>query len=106
MAYMTDQQGSSSTKELEIRPASADDMEWIRSFGILTRRPARQTIRWCEYFVAQIGKERVGCSAVERVTAGGYFYGLSVHPDYRRSGIGSALTEVRVERVRAWDGGF
>jgi N-acetylglutamate synthase-like GNAT family acetyltransferase len=92
--------------EFEIRPAAANDLEWIRSFGLLTRRPARQTIRWQEYFVAQAGQERVGCAAVERVGGGGYLYGLAVHLDHRRSGIGSALTQVRVERVRAWNGKF
>lgn len=92
--------------DFEIRPASASDEEWIRNFGTLTRRPARQTIRWCECFVAQVGRERVGCSAVERVAEGGYLYGLSVHPNYRRSGIGLALTQVRVERVQAWNGRF
>ncbi len=56
--------------------------------------------------MAQAGEERVGCAAVERVSEGGYLYGLAVHPDHRRNGIGSALTQVRVERVEAWNGKF
>lgn len=82
------------------------DVEWIRSFSMLTRRPCRPTIRRLEYFVAWTGGERVGCSAVERVADGGYLYGLTVHPDYRRGGIGSALTRVRVERIGLWNGRF
>lgn len=95
-----------SAAELEIRPAADSDVEWIRSFNILTRRPDRQLILWREYFVAWIGEERVGCAAVERLAEGGYLYGLSVQPNYRRSGIGSALTRARVEHVRAWNGKF
>lgn len=94
------------TIEFEIRPAAHSDIAWIRSFVVLTRRPARATIHCCEYFVAQRAQERVGCAAVERLAEGGYLYGLAVHANHRRCGIGSALTRARVDRVRAWNGKF
>ena len=90
--------------DFEIRPAAERDAEWIRIFGMLTRRPVRQTIRWTEYCVAWVGGERVGCAAIERITKGGYLFGLTVDPNYRRSGIGSALTNARLEQVRTWNG--
>jgi ribosomal protein S18 acetylase RimI-like enzyme len=50
----------------------------------------------------------VGCAAVQLVMLDsgleGYLYGLAVRKEFQRKGIGAALTEARMERVRANDG--
>lgn len=65
-----------------------------------TGRPARRTLRVAEYLVAIQRGNVVGCAGVRSVKDAGYLYGLVVHPDWRRRGIGSNLTRARLDRLR------
>lgn len=82
-----------------IRPAHRSDVADIRDLYHRTGRPRRPTVRFTEYVVAFEGRQLVGCAAVRPVGNGGYLYGLCVHTDWRRRGIGSALTHARLDRV-------
>lgn len=83
-----------------IRRAVRSDVPEIRELYSASGRPSRPVLRVTEYYVAVIGTRIAGCAAVRRVQYGGYLYGLAVHPDFRRRGIGSALTRLRLRKLR------
>jgi N-acetylglutamate synthase-like GNAT family acetyltransferase len=55
-------------------------------------RPMHQDSRVSEYFVAKVDHELVGCVAGRCKGEIGYLYGLVVRKEWRRQGIGHALT--------------
>jgi len=91
---------------LEIRQAEPSDGRWIVDLHRAMSRPLREGMDCSEYWLALSDERRVGCAGVSLLPDGGYLYGLSVLKSYRSQGIGAALTEARVERVRAHGGSF
>jgi N-acetylglutamate synthase-like GNAT family acetyltransferase len=89
------------TIDLIIRRATSRDFSNISKLNDLTKRPQRTDSRFQEYFIAESGGDFVGCAAFRCRRDAGYLYGLTVHPSWRRRGIGHALTERRLEAVRS-----
>jgi N-acetylglutamate synthase-like GNAT family acetyltransferase len=86
---------------LEIRKASKQDCELIRSIQLGLKRPLRDEYRVSEYLIAWRGEMAVGCAATSVCKEGGYFYGLAVKREWQRQGIGGHLMEARIEALRA-----
>ena len=86
---------------LSIRKAAPRDFSKISKLNVLTRRPQRSDRRFHEYFVAEIADDLVGCAALRCRQDSGYLYGLTVHPSWRRHGIGHLLTNRRLEEIQA-----
>jgi len=86
---------------LAIRQATSHDFAMISKLNLLTKRPQRTDLQLHEYLVAEINSELVGCAALRCRRDSGYLYGLTVHPDWRRQGIGHSLTDRRLEAIRA-----
>jgi amino-acid N-acetyltransferase len=84
-----------------IRRASSRDFHSISKLNLLTKRPQRTDLRSPEYLIAEIDGELVGCAALRCRRDCGYLYGLTVHPNWRRQGIGHSLTDQRLEAIRA-----
>ena len=83
-----------------IRPAAPSDSPEIRRIYRSLNRPNR-SVRHSEYLVAVSPAGVIGCAAVRMFHGGGYLYGLAVQRECQRSGVGSALTLARVDRIRA-----
>jgi N-acetylglutamate synthase-like GNAT family acetyltransferase len=94
---------------LTISPANDEDIADIQRIYVCLRRPARQRLEVEEYLVARDDGDVIGCAAVQLIESAneseGYLYGLGVKKEFQRRGIGRALTEARVERVRSVGGG-
>lgn len=84
-----------------IRQASRRDFASISKLNLLTKRPQRTDLQLREYLIAEIDRELVGCAALRCRRDCGYLYGLTVHPYWRRQGIGHSLTAQRLETIRA-----
>lgn len=87
--------------DVVIRKAIRPDFVKISKLNILTKRPRRTDVQFQEYFVAEMATEIIGCAALRCCRDSGYLYGLTVHPRWRRRGIGHALTNQRLEAARA-----
>jgi N-acetylglutamate synthase-like GNAT family acetyltransferase len=83
-----------------IRKATRLDFVKISKLNTLTKRPQRTDAQFREYFVAEMATEIVGCAALRCRRNSGYLYGLTVHPRWRRHGIGHSLTKNRLETIR------
>jgi N-acetylglutamate synthase-like GNAT family acetyltransferase len=83
-----------------IRQARSRDFARISKLNLLTKRPQRTDLQLCEYLIAEIDRELVGCAALRCRRDCGYLYGLTVHPSWRRQGIGHSLTNRRLEATR------
>jgi N-acetylglutamate synthase-like GNAT family acetyltransferase len=84
-----------------IRKADAKDQEAIEQLQKQLNRPARSDSVVSDYFVAESERQIIGCGAVRKRHTVGYLYGLGVHKDWRRRGIGHALTEARLDWLRS-----
>ena len=90
------------TREWVIRRASEHDSSAISSLHTALNRPTRGDSVFSEYFVASTPKESiVGCAAVRKSERIGYLYGLGVDKAWRRRGIGHALTQERLDWLKA-----
>jgi N-acetylglutamate synthase-like GNAT family acetyltransferase len=94
-------QPSPTPNALVIRRANRRDFVKISRLNTLTKRPQRTDTRFLEYFVAEISADIVGCAALRCRRDLAYLYGLTVHPRWRRKGIGHSLTSHRLEAARA-----
>ena len=83
-----------------IRRARPQDREPVAQLLARLNRPARSDSVIKEYFVAYSGDQIIGCAAVRCRKKIGYLYGLAVEKSWRKRGIGHALTEVRLNRLR------
>ena len=92
----------------DVSSARSGDISQIQESYLALRRPKRPDLRLEDYLVARHCGSLVGCAAVQLVMLDsgleGYLYGLAVRKEFQRKGIGAALTEARMERVRANDG--
>lgn len=86
---------------LVLRKAKRLDFPSIIELNHLTKRPERTDTRFSEYFVAETTTGIVGCAALRCRRRLAYLYGLTVHPLWRRKGIGHTLTDLRLEIARA-----
>jgi len=84
-----------------IRRAIPSDLEGVDQLQRRLKRPLRSDSVISEYFVAVVEQRIVGCAAVRKRGGVGYLYGLAVEKPWRRMGIGHALTEMRLEWLRA-----
>jgi ribosomal protein S18 acetylase RimI-like enzyme len=95
------------TVELIAAHRGGDEEEWRRLFASALHDDKRH------FVVAVVGArviafghtklvERDGESPdVGAAPAGWYLAGVTVHPDYRRQGVGAALTRTRLDRLRS-----
>ncbi|MBZ5590963.1 MAG: GNAT family N-acetyltransferase [Acidobacteriia bacterium] len=88
----------------EVSSANTGDVYAIQQIYTALRRPKRTRLSLDEYLVARGDGQVVGCAGVQLITVGsvceGYLYGLAVRKEHQRKGIGAALTEARIDRVR------
>jgi amino-acid N-acetyltransferase len=89
-----------------IGSACSPDREQILNLYACTGRPPRAHLDLSEYFVARVEAKVVGCAGIHRFDSGGYFFGLTVDREYRRQGIGAALTRTAVDGVHSSGGEF
>lgn len=82
-----------------IRQACSRDFASISKLNLFTKRPQRTDLQLREYLIAEIDRELVGCAALRCRRDFGYLYGLTVHPNWRRQGIGHSLTARRLEAI-------
>ncbi len=95
-----------------VAPAGESDIAAIQRIYASLRRPPRPLLDVAEFLVARDDERVVGCAGVHAVDPGGpevtakegYLYGLAVQREFQRKGVGRALTEARVERVRTFGG--
>lgn len=85
--------------QFEIRSACRADLAQIQDLYRSMRRPLRPILAAEEYLVASVQEKVVGCAGTHLLEGAGYLYGLAVSREYQRHGIGSSLTEARVDRV-------
>lgn len=83
--------------EWTIRRATQADSKRISSFQRLLNRPQRSESIASEYFLAEVDGEIIGCAAVRSREGTGYLYGLVVSKQWRRHGVGHALTHCRLD---------
>jgi len=83
------------------RRATRTDWDQISELNVITKRPRRADSLPQEYFVAETSSGIVGCAALRCRRNAGYLYGLTVHPRWRRLGIGHSLTAQRLETIQA-----
>jgi N-acetylglutamate synthase-like GNAT family acetyltransferase len=92
----------------DVFSARSGDVSEIQEIYVALRRPKRPSVRLEDYFVARHCGSLVGCAAVRLVAVDsgleGYLYGLAVRKEFQRKGIGAALTQARMECVRASQG--
>jgi N-acetylglutamate synthase-like GNAT family acetyltransferase len=91
-----------------ISRARHEDIADIQRLHQELRRPLRQQFEMEEYLVARVEGRLIGCAAVHLISSAkegeGYLYGLGVHKEFQRRGIGRALTEARIDLVRSFGG--
>jgi len=75
-----------------IRKARTADWPDILRLQSLNNRPARRDSIVSDYFVAFVSDELVGSCAIRANADAGYLYGLVVSRQWRKRGIGHALT--------------
>jgi N-acetylglutamate synthase-like GNAT family acetyltransferase len=85
---------------LSFRRAVRSDARGIGRLQSLSRRPKRADSRVCDYFVVEQDEVIVACAGLRCRRGVGYLYGLTVHPRWRRHGIGHALTSRRLDVLR------
>jgi N-acetylglutamate synthase-like GNAT family acetyltransferase len=83
-----------------IRKARKPDWPKIVRLNSHHNRPGRQDSTVFDYLVAIVTREIVGAAAIRLNGTTGYLYGLVVASGWRRNGIGHALTDACLERVR------
>lgn len=73
----------------------ARQVDWstILTLQVAENRPRRKDSSVTEYLVAKVGNDLVGCVAGRYKGEVGYLYGLVVGRQWRRRGIGHALTD-------------
>lgn len=82
-----------------LRRARQRDWHQILAIQSAANRPERQDSKCEEYIVGTVGKEIVGCVAGRCVGKDGYLHGLVVAKQWRRQGIGHALTSACVDSL-------
>jgi N-acetylglutamate synthase-like GNAT family acetyltransferase len=85
---------------LRIRKAQRLDWQRIDRLHGSHNRPIRADSRVSDYFVAVVSQELVGTSAVCFKADTGYLYGLVVARQWRKQGVGRALLEACLDRLR------
>ena len=92
----------------KISRAEHADIADVQRLYLELRRPLRRQLEMEEYLVARVEGRLIGCAAVHLITSAkrceGYLYGLGVHKEFQRRGIGRALTEARVDLVCSFGG--
>ncbi len=93
---------------LTVSLAQPDDATEIQQIYLALGRPARAELLSEHYLVVREPTCLAGCAAVRliatRERTQGYLYGLAVRNEFQRRGIGRALTEARLERIRCCGG--
>jgi N-acetylglutamate synthase-like GNAT family acetyltransferase len=85
--------GSNGRKLWRLSRAREEDWPAIVALQSAEHRPKHEGSRVSEYFVAKVGDDLVGCVAGRHSGGIGYLYGLVVGKNWRRRGIGHALTD-------------
>ncbi len=83
-----------------IRKATKSDASNVVSFLEKQRRPKRSDFAISDYFIAECSGNIVGCIALRNKEKLGYLYGLAVDRQWRRRGIGHALTQHGLDCLR------
>ena len=95
--------------EIIVRPGRPDDVPFLQTF-------TRNTFEWGDYvadaledwlkepgdlWVAEVQGKPVGVNHVRYLSSDeAWFEGIRVHPDYRRMGVGTRLTEAAIKGAR------
>lgn len=89
-----------SEAEIEIEPATQDDVGSIKALLVATSMPtAGVDEHWRTFVVAREAQRMVGCGGSETYQVAALIRSIAVDPDYRSRGLGRKLVRQLLDRL-------